>query len=282
MTLKDLLVVVNSSAASDNRVELAASLAAEHGAQLIGLYVLSVPEPDRTEEEALIDRIITSTKWIREEQDLARVVQGKFEGAIDRHGIRGEWRTGGGFASEEAVVHARYVDLVIVGQADPKLKRGAVMPPLLPEEVALAAGRPILVTPLSPGPIRIGKRILVAWNARREATRAVNDALPLLSKAESVTVLVVNPEKWTIAPHGQEPGADIARHLARHGVTVQVEVTYSEDGEVGEVLRAKAREIGADLIVMGAYGHSRTRELILGGTTRDILLEMTVPVFMSH
>ncbi len=104
------------------------------------------------------------------------------------------------------------------------------MPQLLPEELALTAGRPILVSPLSWSPTRIGKRILVAWNARREATRAVNDALPLLNKAESVTVLVVNPEKWLMAPHGEEPGADIALHLAHHGVTVQVAVTMSLQG----------------------------------------------------
>lgn len=283
MTLKDLLVVVDSSAASDNRVELAASLAAEHGAQLIGLYILPLPEPSQAEEETGTGKIVEDliTVYNREEQELARVAQGRFEAAIERHGIRGEWRTGGGFASEEAAVHARYVDLAVVGQVDPKLKR-AVMPPLLPEEVALSTGRPILVTPFSPGPTRTGNRILVAWNARREATRAVNDALPLLSKAESVTVLVVNPEQWVIAPHGEEPGADIALHLARHGVTVRVERALSEDVSVGEVLRAKAREIGADLIVMGAYGHSRARELILGGVTRDILREMPVPVFMSH
>lgn len=283
MTLRDLLVVVDSSAASDNRVELAASLATEHSAQLIGLYILPIPEPDRTEEETRIGRIVEDliTAYNREEQELARVAQSRFEAAIARHGIRGEWRTGGGFASEESAVHARYVDLAVVGQVDPKLKR-AVMPPLLPEDVALSTGRPILVTPFSPGPTRTGNRILVAWNARREATRAVNDALPLLSRAESVTVLVVNPEKWTIAPHGEEPGADIALHLARHGVTVQIEVILSEGASVAEVLRAKAREIGADLIVMGAYGHTRARELILGGVTRDILQEMTVPVFMSH
>jgi nucleotide-binding universal stress UspA family protein len=283
VTLKDLLVVVDSSAASDHRVELAASLAAEHGAHLIGLYVLPIPEPDRSEEETRIGRIIDDLikMYNREEQELARVTQGKFEAAIEHHGIRGEWRTAGGFASEVAAVHARYVDLVIVGQGDPKPKR-TVMPPLRPEEVALSAGRPVLVTPSSLAHARIGSRILVAWNARREATRAVNDALPLLSKAESVTVLVVDPEKWTIAPHGEEPGADIALHLARHGIAVQVGVTFSEDTNTGEVLRAKAREIGADLIVMGAYGHSRTRELILGGVTWDILHEMTVPVLMSH
>jgi len=157
-----------------------------------------------------------------------------------------------------------------------------VIPPLIPEEVAFAAGTPILVTPFSWTPSRIGSRVLVAWNARREAARAVRDALPILCKATSVTVLVVNPEKWAISPHGEQPGADIALYLARHGVTVQVEVADSEDAKVCDVVRARAHKAGAELIVMGAYGHSRTLELILGGVTRDMFRDMTIPVFMSH
>ena len=139
-----------------------------------------------------------------------------------------------------------------------------------------------MVTPFSWTPNRIGSRVLVAWNARREAARAVRDALPILRKAASVTVLVVNPEKWAISPHGEQPGADIALYLARHGVTVQVEVADSEDAKVCDVVRASAQKVGADLVVMGAYGHSRTLELILGGVTRDMLRDMTIPVFMSH
>jgi nucleotide-binding universal stress UspA family protein len=279
MNFKDLLVVVDSSEATDARIGLAASLTKEHDAQLIGLYILPVPEPERSEKETLIEKFIS--EFVREEEGLARVARGRFEAALERHGISGEWRVDGGLADEVAAVHARYVDLAIVGQVDPRLKR-AVMPPLLPEALAMAAGRPVLVSPLSWSPTRVGERVLVAWNARREATRAVNDALPLLQKAGSVTVAVINPEKWLMAPHGEEPGADIAQHLARHGVKVQVEVVSTEADHVGEVLRAKAGEIGADLIVMGAYGHSRTRELILGGVTRDMLQEMTVPLFMSH
>jgi nucleotide-binding universal stress UspA family protein len=103
-----------------------------------------------------------------------------------------------------------------------------------------------------------------------------------LCRAEAITVLVVNPEKWAISPHGEEPGADIALYLARHGVKVQVEVAESEDAKICDVVCASAHKANADLVVMGAYGHSRTFELILGGVTRDMLRDMTVPVFMSH
>ena len=279
MGIKNLLVIVDSSEASDSRVELAASLAAEHAAHLVGLYILPLLEPDPSRPDPLIDKIVTA--YIREDQELARAARLRFDAASDRYGIKGEWRTAGGFASEEAAIHARYADLTIVGQINPSVRR-TVIPPLVPEEVAFSAGRPILVTPFSGTPNRIGSRVLVAWNARREAARAVSDALPLLRKAAAVTVLVVNPEKWAIPPHGEQPGADITQHLARHGVKVQAETAFSEDASVGEVLRAKSDEIDADLIVMGAYGHSRTRELILGGVTRDILRGMVVPVLMSH
>jgi nucleotide-binding universal stress UspA family protein len=279
MGIKNLLVVVDSSEASESRIELAGSLAAEHGAHLVGLYVLPLLEPDPARPDPLIDNLVTA--YIREDQELARAARLRFEAASDRHGVKGEWRIAGGFASEEAAIHARYADLTIVGQINPSV-RHTVIPPLVPEEVAFAAGRPILVTPFSRKPNGVGSRVLVAWNARREAARAVSDALPILRKAASVTVLVVNPEKWAISPHGEDPGADIALNLARHGVKVQVEVAESEAAKVGEVVRARAHKAGADLIVMGAYGHSRTLELILGGVTRDILCDMTVPVFMSH
>ena len=279
MGIKSLLVIVDSSEASDSRVELAASLAAEHAAHLVGLYILPLPEPDPSRPDPLIDKIVTA--YIREDQELARAARLRFDAASDRDGIKGEWRTAGGFASEEAAIHARYADLTIVGQINPNVRR-TVIPPLVPEEVAFSAGRPILVTPFSWTPNRIGSRVLIAWNARREAARAVSDALPLLRKAATVTVLVVNPEKWAISPHGEQPGADIALYLARHGVTVQVEVAESEDAKVCDVVRASAQKAEADLIVMGAYGHSRTLELILGGVTRDMLRDMTIPVFMSH
>jgi nucleotide-binding universal stress UspA family protein len=148
--------------------------------------------------------------------------------------------------------------------------------------VVLSAGRPILITPASWTPRKIGNRVIVAWNARREATRAVNDAVPILTNADSVIVLVINPEKQIMSPHGGEPGADIALHLARHGIKAEVEVAVSDESGPTDILHSKTRELAADLIVMGAYGHARTRELVLGGFTRDLLQHMAVPVFMSH
>jgi nucleotide-binding universal stress UspA family protein len=121
----------------------------------------------------------------------------------------------------------------------------------------------------------------VAWDASREATRAVNDAIPLLASATTVTVLSVDPAIGR-TEHGDVPGADIALHLARHGVNVRVEQTVSGGIGIGDLLLSRASDLGADLLVMGAYGHSRLRELVLGGATRTMLKSMTLPVFMSH
>jgi nucleotide-binding universal stress UspA family protein len=119
----------------------------------------------------------------------------------------------------------------------------------------------------------------VAWNAGREASRAVNDALPLLTRAKVVRILAINPDRT--GEHGEEVGADVALHLARHGVNADVSVVGSDIGDA-DMLLSQVSDFGADLIVMGAYGHSRARELILGGMTRHVLHHMTVPVFMSH
>jgi nucleotide-binding universal stress UspA family protein len=150
-----------------------------------------------------------------------------------------------------------------------------------PEQVALASGRPVLIVPYAGHFDNVGRRVLIAWNATREAARAVSDAMPLLTSAELVTVLTIDPREGPHG-HGELPGADIALHLARHGVKAQIERTVSAGMPVGEVLLSRVADLGADLIVMGAYGHSRAREVLLGGATRSVLRSMTVPVLMSH
>jgi nucleotide-binding universal stress UspA family protein len=121
----------------------------------------------------------------------------------------------------------------------------------------------------------------VGWNAAREAVRAVADALPLLVRAEAVEVSIVDPARHRAA-HGEEPGADIARYLARHGVQVEVRRLSSGGEDVGRVLLSQAAALGADLVVMGAYGHSHLSEWIIGGVTRTVLHEAGLPVLMSR
>jgi nucleotide-binding universal stress UspA family protein len=125
----------------------------------------------------------------------------------------------------------------------------------------------------------VGKRVLVAWNAGREATRAITDAIPILREAQQVDVIAFNPKD---APHGEVPGADVGLYLARHGIKVNVSQQTAEDVDVGNQLLSRAADLDVDLIVMGAYGQPRMKELVLGGATRTVLKSMTVPVLMSH
>ena len=177
-------------------------------------------------------------------------------------------------------ISARYADLLVLGQPDPE-KLDSPDDRDFADRTVLAAGRPTLLIPYAGSFPVIGTHAVVAWSATRESARAVADALPLLKRAKRVTV-IVGDAKPSFNGHGQTPGADIALYLARQGVKVEVSQEQTAGLDVGSLLLSRISDLGADLLVMGAYGHSRVRELVLGGVTRTILREMTVPVLMSH
>ena len=278
---KDLLVALDAAPQSLVRLEVAAGLAERFGAHLVGLYTATVPEVGARYgyfDPALLDPLFREV--LDKSNAEADRVRGQFEDCIARRGISGEWRIASGFPSETTAVHGRYADLVVIGQIDPDDGLASLVRPV-PQEVALAVGRPLLVVPYTGRFGSIGQRVLVGWDAGRESTRAVNDALPLLAAAQSVTVLSIDPQSG-FAGHGEIPGADIALHLARHGVKATIERTVSAGLGAGETLLSRASDLEADLMVMGAYAHSRVRELLLGGATRTVLDSMTLPVLMSH
>jgi nucleotide-binding universal stress UspA family protein len=140
------------------------------------------------------------------------------------------------------------------------------------------SGRPVLVVPSTIGQFRC-RRVMIAWDGSAKAARALNDALPFLRAAEQVELVSVAGEKDLSR---SVPGAEVAPHLERHGVEVLVKELFTHNGDVGEVLRREARAFGADMIVMGAFVHSRLRELVFGGVTRSMLKESTVPLYLSH
>jgi nucleotide-binding universal stress UspA family protein len=177
-------------------------------------------------------------------------------------------------------LNARYSDLVIAGQRERDADDDAGLAPEFVDELVLSCGRPVLLVPYAGRFRDTGRRVLVAWNASSEAARAVADALPLLARAESVNIVVFEPGR--AGDHGEEPGADAALYLARHGVKATVSKYGGSGVDIGSQILSRAADLGADLIVMGAYGHSRMRELILGGATRTILESMTAPVLMSR
>jgi nucleotide-binding universal stress UspA family protein len=174
-------------------------------------------------------------------------------------------------------LQARYADLVVVSQTDLDEPASTRLIGALPEQVVLDGGRAVLVIPYSGSFSHIGKRVLVAWDGSIEATRAVFNALPLLRTAAAVALVEFKPEQAA----GRQPGADLAQYLARHGVACEVHVEPLPI-RAGEALLSLAADLGSDLIVMGAYGHSRFREIVLGGVSETIFASMTVPVLMAH
>lgn len=183
-------------------------------------------------------------------------------------------------AAAALVRHAHCADLCILSQADPGAD-GHRAHQALVERVVLHSARPTLILPYA-GPVeRFGRQVLVAWDDSRESARAVNDALPLLHRAQRVRVL-----SWVEAGSADDAdwrarGAAVGAWLQRHGVQAEVAVEATVIG-IGEAMLSRAAELGADLIVMGAYGHTRLAERVLGGATRGLLQAMTVPVLMSH
>lgn len=278
MPLKDLVVFIDAKPASERRAELAARLARAHDARLTGVHVMSRPELPGYMHGTTHAKLFQALEESANER--AAAAQRTFEGAMAREGVSAEWRVARVAQIQDGIMQARYADLAIIGQIDPD-DHSQFVPEIAPEDMILNAGRPVLVVPHSGRFATLGERVIVAWNAGREAARAVNDALPLLAKAKAVTVLSVNPVTGA-SQHGDVPGADIAVHLARHGVSVTVEKTHTKELDPADVLLNRITDLGADLLVTGGYGRSRTRELILGGVTRDLLRRMTVPVLMSH
>lgn len=280
MSYKTILVHLDRGARRGERLEVAFRLTEKFHANLVGLFALSTA---RIPSLALAEAgpiVVEAEK--RQRSEAARQAEQEFRTGLARHGgLRGEWRASAQDALGVVRLHARYADLVVIGQALPSEGDSDGLLPGFADELVLTAGRPVLLVPYAGRFAGVGDRILVAWNAGREAARAVTDALPLLTRAMEVQVVAFDPERGG-ADHGEEPGADIGLYLTRHGVKVTVARQVGAGLNVGEQILSRAADISADLIVMGAYGHSRTRELILGGATRTLLESMTVPVLMSH
>ena len=276
MALRELLVIADNDTAYRSRLDVTFALAAEHGARVTGLHVMpppiiplytDMPIPESVEK---IQRL--------ELEEAARRAAEVFSAVAAHSGVPTEWRVAEGHVVSQAAAHARYSDLTVVPQGidlgEPSADLRA-----LPEEIVLSVGRPVLVIPRYGSFPKVGRHVLMAWNGSREATRAVYDALPLLERAEQVTVLSIDP---AVAPGERLPGADISLYLARHGVTARAASIAGADATVGDTLLSYAADHDVDLLVMGAYGHTRLREIVLGGATRTLLQHMTVPVLLSH
>jgi nucleotide-binding universal stress UspA family protein len=280
MKFGEILVYLDDEPGAMSRLTRAAFLATSHHARLVALFgrpatsasaLPSGGEPGYLDP----DEIQELDRQLEQRVEAAAVpLHERFDEILKHHCLAGEWRVDIGSA-ENVIRHAMASDLTVLGPS--RSDRPALAVP--PEVVALHAGRPIVVLPPTGTHAWPPKRVLCGWNGRREAVRAIVDAMPLLITAEHVTVMTVTRSSSNNDAH---PDPNIVRYLAQRSVPVDGQTAHADDGDVYREILSQAYAEECDMLVMGAYGHSRVREALTGGVTRQALERVDLPLFMSH
>ncbi|MGV7245613.1 universal stress protein [Caballeronia sp. M23-90] len=279
MSLTSILVQLDTSSRSTARLKFAMRLARQYGAHLTGALTSFTPDPRTFYVMAGYSEYFQEHRKLRLERQSA--LEQVFHAELEDAGVAGRWAGNIDYPNDDITHLARCADLVIAGQEDPDDPESFIADHF-PEALVMSAGRPVLFHPYAREFTTFSENVMVAWNGSRESVRAVHDALPLLRRAKRTTIVTVD-ELHDAACGDRIPGADIALVLTRHDVNANVvRLGHIENTAAGGLLLSKAAELGADLIVMGAYGHSRWQELVMGGVTRSMFQSMTVPVLMSH
>ncbi len=279
MSYKTILVHVDQSTHAAERIRLAAAIARSENAHLIGAAMTGISR-FVFDSGAINPHDAVLKHHLDFLRDYARKALQDFEQIAGAAGVSSvESRLIDDDAGGGITLQARYCDLVVLGQINPDEAVPGLMPDF-PEYVVMNCARPVLVVPFMGQFSEPRKRPLIAWDASMSATRAVTGALPLLTQAEQADLVVFNADDQPDA-HGEQPGADLALYLARHDVKLTVR-NQTIELDTGNALLSLAADLNSDMIVMGGYGHSRFREIVLGGVTRTMLASMTVPVLMAH
>ncbi len=261
------------------RVDAGLLLAKHHDAELVGLYAPG-GNFGRLHEETMLPPEVTDILRQRYQTDHDAVRQ-QFLDATATAGVRSQWRSLTGQTDIALSLHARYCNLLIMSK-NPSSERMAALAPNLPETVMMAAGRPVLMIPNYGTFETIGQEILYCWDQRREAARAFADAAPLLQQCRKLAVLEIDRDVEMLEEQGLT-GADFDHYCVSLGYPQPRHLLKDSEGfGVGNVILNTATDLGSDLIVMGAYGHSRMRQWIMGGASRTLLSTMTVPVLLSN
>lgn len=284
MSFRDTLLVLTSypRPTHTGSVEQATALAAELGTRLSAIsFEIEIRMPGGS--NFLADRLLGLPGIIaaekRKSATNARALLDAFEGAACRRGIFGERiieRCPTSLVPDVLIDHARLRDLTIIAVSD-----GDSIECWYAESIIFASGRPVMVLPDATRYQRAPKlqSVAIAWDFSRPAARAVGDGLPILQQAKSVRVVTVTHEK-TIAT--TRSGEQLAEHLRLHGVEVTLDVVDARGRSIGTVLDDYTQSNQIDLLVMGAYGHSRVRDFVLGGATKSMLQKPPVPLLLSH
>jgi nucleotide-binding universal stress UspA family protein len=278
MSYKTILVHLNESEHAYERIKIAAKLAKRCDAHLLGVAATALPGtyymPGIFGESGV--SLMAYLDLLREQ---AKNAAAQLEAVAQKTGVASfEERIVEDEAGAGVSLYARHSDLAVVGQTDPDESLPALRRDF-PEYVVMNSGCPVLIVPYAGEFDDFGKRVMIAWNASIEASRAVAGAIPLLRQADDVQVVVFDGKTDA---YGEKPGADVALFLARHGIKVEVSPQVAGNIDIGSALLSQAADFNADLMVMGCYGHARFREALLGGVTQTILESMTVPTLMCH
>ncbi len=275
--IKDIIVNLSVGERPGPAGDYAISVAAAFDAHLAGIAFVYDPIVPVSGAGYIPADVIETQE--RENAAASKAAADRFTAACKRAGVAAEPLTLSASLAgvgEQFGHIARRFDLSIVGQAEPE--RSAVEE-VIAEAALFESGRPVIIVPyIQKDPLKLD-RVMLCWDGSRAATRAIADAMPLLKKAGQVEVVIVTNER---GKRDEIEGADMAQHLARHGLKVDVKRTVLGDIAVADVILSHAADVGSDFIVMGGYGHSRLREFMLGGTTRTIMESMTLPVLMAH
>jgi nucleotide-binding universal stress UspA family protein len=273
--IKTIAVYLPTAGLTDRLLDVAIPLAEAHGATLVGIHAMPavVVYADAT--------VSMSTEFIAAQQEAfqedLKAVESKFRARVERTKVANEWSNAdiGDEPTMRAVsAFSNAADLVIASQHHESIPAASGYSP---DELVLGTGRPVLVVPAAGDLGGIGKRVVVAWNGSREAARACFDCLPLLQPSGELRLLVVGSTR------GNATLSALTRALQRHGVKpMPFSASKSEGRTSAEEILGHAGEFGADLLVLGCYGHSRLRETVFGGVTSHILSNMTTPVLMAH
>jgi nucleotide-binding universal stress UspA family protein len=283
MAYKTILVSLNSLKQEKSLLQVCGVLARQNDAHVIGLYV--VPAVRVYGDYGTTMPIIVSDYHDHFEKCL-QATRDHFEAFLKAEGLKGEWHAvSSSFPDlvDSTVGEAKKADLVIVGHTLAQPPMGEEKNML--ERLVMETGRPVLIIP-NKGKIvtfdsSLTEKAIVGVNGSRESSRAMFDAIPLLRSCEEVRVVWVDPYKHRDEA-GEVPGSEEAALLARHGIKAVAEAMMADGRDAGEALLMRAKDLGAGLVVLGAYGHSRLREYVFGGATRHVLQNMDVPVLMSH
>jgi len=287
MALKDLLVYVDQTENSLVRLRLAADLAIRHGSHLTALYVRewSSEQLDRRKSAEL--GLVSAAGLHSLDQGVessidaaAEHLQSTLTALMRESDLQAELRAIDGVAAVVVPQYARYADLCILGRDEPQGPASVTY--TFCEQLLFVTGRPMLFIPPLASLATLGRHIVVAWNSSRPAARSLNDAMPLIERAERTTIVMINPS-GLIDSNAGPPGEQMVEHLKRHGAAADaIRIENVPHEAIADSLQAEAQALGADLIVAGAFGHPRLWEKMLGGVTHDLLARMRKPIFMSY